>query len=538
MRKPRALSRGNTTFGLIFSHKYSEFPFSGGPFTLVAHESQKATLMASGTEAAKPIPPLWQRAPGFWMLATVLLGLGLRCFHYLRNPSVWHDEAALLVNVLEKNFGDLLGTLYWAEAAPPLFLWLERAVALLLNDGVYPLRLLPFVASCWSVLLVQSLARRLLAPAAAVWAVLLFATSDTLLWHACEAKPYAIDVFLAALVLTNHLRTQAWPVARQCLLHAALAPVLIFLSYPGAFLCGASLLALLPALWRQRCPRNWLAYGLWTGCVFGAFALLLLGPARAQRCADLYTCWGESGFADWSRPWSVPLWTLVGTVEVLRYCFKPAGQPLLLPALVGALALWRQGRRQLVVLLVTPLALACVAAWLHQYPYGPIRLEVYAAPALALLIGAGIFPLCAWLRARQRWLALPVFALLAATPLFGLYGVIHPWSRPDCAAATQYILDHWQVHDVAVGNKWEYVYYFRDFKDRFVLHETCPQLHPEFLRVASVSELSEPARCWYVFSGICESRGMQAPTGDEFPGFRVLAQQEFEATRILLLERR
>ena len=35
-----------------------------------------------------------------------LLGCALRLFHYLRDPSVWHDEAALIVNVLERNFLD------------------------------------------------------------------------------------------------------------------------------------------------------------------------------------------------------------------------------------------------------------------------------------------------------------------------------------------------------------------------------------------------------------------------------------------------
>ena len=42
----------------------------------------------------------------------------------------------VLLNVLGKDFGELLGPLYWHEAAPPLFLWLERALFLAAGDGV------------------------------------------------------------------------------------------------------------------------------------------------------------------------------------------------------------------------------------------------------------------------------------------------------------------------------------------------------------------------------------------------------------------
>ena len=34
----------------------------------------------------------------------LVLGLVLRLYHYLREPAVWHDEAALILNVIGKNF--------------------------------------------------------------------------------------------------------------------------------------------------------------------------------------------------------------------------------------------------------------------------------------------------------------------------------------------------------------------------------------------------------------------------------------------------
>src|SRR5919199_746314 len=89
--------------------------------------------------AARPVP---------WLAFALALGLGLRAYHYLSNPTIWHDEAALILNVLSKGFAELLGPLFYSEAGPPLFLWLERAAVLALGNSTFALRLLPFLASC------------------------------------------------------------------------------------------------------------------------------------------------------------------------------------------------------------------------------------------------------------------------------------------------------------------------------------------------------------------------------------------------------
>src|SRR5205823_10849940 len=105
------------------------------------------------------MPVSWKGKPAPWTGLLVTLGLALRLYHYLRDPSMWHDEAALVLNVLGKSFTGLLGPLFFAEAAPPLFLWVEKAVALLLGDGTFALRLVPFLASCAALVGVVGVAR-------------------------------------------------------------------------------------------------------------------------------------------------------------------------------------------------------------------------------------------------------------------------------------------------------------------------------------------------------------------------------------------
>ncbi len=417
-----------------------------------------------------------------WTGCLVALGLGLRLFHYLRNPSMWHDEAALVLNILAKRFSELLGPLSFAEAAPPLFLWIEKAVTLILGDGTYALRFVPFLASCAALLLMVPIARRLLHPRAVPAALLLFACSDHLLWHACEAKPYAVDVLAATTLIALACTLPSEPVLNnlQLILYILLSPVLIFLVYPGCFLCGGLLVYLLPAVWRARRLRTWLGYALLLFTILGCFGLLLAGPVHAQRCSAMTECWKDS-FPPWDRPWKVPLWTVASSLEVFRYCCEPLGQLLAIPAAVGAWGFWQRGQRSLLVLLILPIALALLAAFLGAYPFGGARVVVYATPAIVLLSAEGIVR-CTRLAEQERdstarnkrllWLMLlrcGAVALVLAPLGLAVLRVVFPWPRADCDTAASYVLAHRRPGEKVAGNHWEYAYYFRHLGSDFNL---------------------------------------------------------------------
>src|SRR5438876_1139382 len=78
--------------------------------------------------------------------------------------------------------------------------------------------------------------------------------------------------------------------------------------------------------------------------IVGSFALLALGPARAQRCGPMVNCWlGQ--FPHWDKPWTVPAWALFSTLDMVRYCFEPTGHVLALIAFLGAAVIWRSGQK-------------------------------------------------------------------------------------------------------------------------------------------------------------------------------------------------
>src|SRR5204863_6818020 len=103
------------------------------------------------------------------------------------------------------------------------------------------------------------------------------------------------------LLLAVFCWTASWQLRSRLLVYGLLGPVLIFLAYPGCFLCGWLLVALLPAVHRERQTSTWLGYGLLVTAIFAAFAFLAAGPVRAQRCETIVSFW-QGTCPRWNRP--------------------------------------------------------------------------------------------------------------------------------------------------------------------------------------------------------------------------------------------
>jgi hypothetical protein len=399
----------------------------------------------------------------------VLVGVVLRLAHYLWNHTIWYDEALLLINVLGKDALSLLGPLDHEQAAPPLFLWGLRGIAVWGGDHPYLWRLPPFLLSCLTLWVLALLARRLLPPGPAVVVTSLAAFSDAFVWLGCNVKPYILDACLAGCFLYAYVRTAGWPLARRLLVYACAAPVILCLSYPMVFLYAGLLLAALPALYRPERPGVRVAYGVLLAAVLLTFAALYFGPMRAQRVDGLMSFW-EGKFPPVERPAAVPGWVVGNALLVFYYCYNPVGVVLALFALGGAWRCLREGRSDWVCLCLGPLGGCLGAAFLKAYPFSGNRLMMFAAPGILLMAGEGLsaalgqrgrFPGAFSREWGRGWLAACLCAALIL-PEVGLcaWRIYRPWSKPDAAGITRFIKARCLADDLVASEQVKYRYFF------------------------------------------------------------------------------
>jgi hypothetical protein len=337
------------------------------------------------------------------LITLICIGATLRVYAYAANPSLWLDEASLAHNIISRSFAELLAPLDRQQVAPLGFLWLEKSAVSLFGTSEYALRLVPLLAGLAALPLFAHLARRLLSPVAALFALALFAVSIPLLYFAAETKQYSLDVTMAlalfALALparhrkqpgSHHLHLSQRRAAALAVVGAA-AP---WLSQPSVFALGGVGLYLMLPLLRTTAPERWRAapllgaiFSLWA--VSGAASIIRsLSLISAADREDLNRFWGDAFLPLSSGLVASARWVGSTTAEIFGWFFPPLVAALALALFVlGIIALARR-RDGTATLLLAPLGFALFASALRIYPLS-YRLVLFTAPSLLLATAAG-----------------------------------------------------------------------------------------------------------------------------------------------------
>lgn len=339
------------------------------------------------------------------LIALVVLGAALRIYAYLGNPSLWLDEAALAHNIIDRSFAGLLAPLARQQVAPLGFLWLEKAMVSLFGTSEYALRLVPLLAGIASLPLFAFVARRLLRPIAAIFALALFATATPLIYFAAEMKQYSLDVAvvlgLFALAVSRVRGTDresapdTLPSRRGIALLTIAGIIAPWFSQPSVFVLGGVALHLAIPFIRARSARERRAiarplvpvFALWAASG-GASILVSFASVTAETRAMLERFW-ERGFLPLSGGILAPLHWIGGTThDVFAWLFPPLVAAATIALFVlGVAALIRRSDGS-ATLLLAPLAFLLLASALRLYPVS-YRLLLFTAPSLLLTVGAG-----------------------------------------------------------------------------------------------------------------------------------------------------
>lgn len=376
------------------------------------------------------------------ILLAVVLGAAARGAQYFSRRSFWHDEAFLIRNLRQYSAMRLLGPLnavpHQPQAAPPVFLWAEKAALSSAGTNELALRLSGFVLSLLSLVIMARLAWIALPPWGAVAAVTLFALSDHLILHSAEVKPYSWDAFFACLVLWTWAEaTRSGVSVAKAIAVGLLTAGAIWCSYTTVFVIGSIAMA------------TWLADRRWKTCglaiAFALPAVLSLAVLqyvcmRYQRDPKFFIAWHRM-LADWSKPWQLPAWMAKEVCQIVGYIAGNALVPVIL-AIAFALVSTRRvfARREIFIALLFVPVMSLLAALAEVYPTGGSRASLYAAPAVCLLAGAGIGVLVADSKGWRRitgW-AVAAVGLTVLVGEAGYYALL-PRTRSHIRPAIEYV---------------------------------------------------------------------------------------------------
>ena len=105
-----------------------------------------------------------RRTVWWWLaLGAVLVGAALRLWQWQLGTTFFIDELAVLHNIATRPLGQLVGVpLAEAQVAPPLFLLAEKACLVAFGRSEWSLRLPALLMSLLALLLMWSVAKRVL----------------------------------------------------------------------------------------------------------------------------------------------------------------------------------------------------------------------------------------------------------------------------------------------------------------------------------------------------------------------------------------
>ena len=333
-----------------------------------------------------------------WML--IMITIDLLILQYLRNRSIWLDEAMLSISIIEKRPMDLFKTLEFGEMAPILFLLIEKFFTWVFGNGELALRLFPLIATSLSLPLFfdfgVTLTRNRMMP---FLAICLFACMPRFIYYSSEVKQYASDMFVLCAIYFAALSESPFAVRNRRGLLTITGAVAIFLSNTSVIP-----LTIVGGLFIFRCigdRRKWTFYLLpflvWAGCfIVNYFTFEFHNPSAA----GMYVYWHDY-FMPWPWQHGFKGWIAKETVDVFNSLLpRPdlAGLVKWLPApyilglivyLGSVVYLIAAKKFRLLYLCVAPVLLHLLLAALKIYPFD-LRLILYLVPLFVLVMAIGL----------------------------------------------------------------------------------------------------------------------------------------------------
>ena len=380
------------------------------------------------------------------VVALTLLGFALRFFH-LNTVSLRGDEAFTVLHWMREPLAQTLANIATVDPQAPLSYVLFRGWALVMGTSEYVARILPALLSVVAVPIIYALGHCLDGRRLGLLAAFLWAINSNQIWHAQDARNYAIWAVLSLCAVWLALRALDTRRRIDWALYIIAGTLAAYIYYLELFIIVALSLYVFIVYWRnRRLILRWIGAELAIG--------LLLAPWYLQSRLLVGSGYGGTGGHFEAQQWItkfIPVLTFgtpshVFGMDLRANVVAILVSVLLLALLLGLMLLWRgSSRRQVIVLVlwgaIPLLLLGVVSTRLNVFEP---RYVLAAAPAFTLILCALVLGFRSWL------LWVPVFAAVVLLSFFTLsnYYFLHDYAKSlNWRALALYLNQHTQSDD-------------------------------------------------------------------------------------------
>jgi len=485
----------------------------------------------------------------FFLFALFFTAAVVRLAWYFLDRSIWQDEAPLVLNVLDRSFTGLTLPLSGQppQFAPVGFLFIEKALVMLLGPSEYALRLFPLICSLASLFIFYRLAARFLSRRGLALAMIFMGFYGPFIANTVEIKPYSSDVFIALSALAIFLRVRDRDYSRVSLaIFAGFGVLAVWMSFTAVLvLAPLSVFLIFGSRHDKKKPGSAALFSALWIISFAVYYWFFLSGAQVSALTSMQNLWFNEKSAgslagyvpSTNTQWNLWAWQLF----FAQYLAVP-WPPAVLAVLIGVLRLNRDDRRDGSILIAF-FAAALIFHWSRLYPLYA-RLALFLVPFIFILLAEGYD--FVMLKTVTFWRGAPVVVtLLVCCPLVLSSQAIY--LRYETRAPVEYIKENLKPGDrvfVLQEVRDVFEYYAREYKLSYQI--ACAPADAADFGDAPVKDrrrfiFTRGQRIWLYLSHYD-----QPPTAQEMHRLirylkgrtHLVRQRAFYGTEVLLLEAR
>ncbi len=191
---------------------------------------------------------------GLW--GVIIIGILLRVAFAFIDTGLWHDECALAINILDRDYLELLKPLRFLQIAPPIFLWLSKffisfAPVNNINWIDFAFRVIPLFSGIGAIIAFYFLLKNEFDNKFVILlGTLVIALSGSLINYSYEYKPYSSDVLVAILLILYFIEVHPKSYLKQ-IFHSIGLFFIVMFSLPSAFITVAGIISILFKDWKK-----------------------------------------------------------------------------------------------------------------------------------------------------------------------------------------------------------------------------------------------------------------------------------------------